>query len=909
MTDAITRLTAALADRYRIERELGQGGMATVYLAADLKHDRKVALKVLKPELAAVLGAERFVVEIKTTAALQHPHILPLFDSGVADSFLYYVMPFIDGETLRDKLNRETQLGVDEAVRIASDIAEALAYAHEHGVIHRDIKPENILLANGRPMVADFGIALAVSAAAGGRMTETGLSLGTPHYMSPEQATAEKEITGRSDIYSLASVLYEMLTGEPPHMGNSAQQIIMKIITETPQPVTELRRSVPPNVAGAVAKALEKLPADRFESAKAFADALHDKAFVGSTSYGLAGGAGSARGTNRAAMVVAAAVVLAAGAVLGFALKRTPAAPERVVRFRVAAPTGTEFSTSENNSALSPDGQWMALVAAENRSRTTQIYLRRVDRLETTPVAGTEGATAPFFSPDGRTLGFVSPDRRLRRVDVAGGPVTTIADRPADRRFAPAWTDDGQVYFSSDFHLYRVSAGGGVSQPIGDSALTVRDRSGGVLPALYAFPTPLPGRGRILVSKCAEGILRGSFSCSGELMMMEVTSGRVTPLDVPAERGWYVDGHLVILSATGTLSAVEFDAASGEVRGEPVALLDGVGGVNLRRPQISISISGSLLYLDGQTSADQIVVEVDRRGTERVVIAKPGPYRWVRLAPDERRIVLVELGQSEGSQLFIHDERSGATSPLTFAGSNQRPSWSPDGRRIAFSSSRGSQTDIWVVPADGSAPEAPVALGKDVVQHTATSWTPDGKWIIIDGLADDGPNAGADDIYALSVSGDSALRTVVATPANEQVGEVSPDGRWIAYVSDDAGQPQVYVQPFLRPGGRSLVSLGAATEPAWASSNELIYSSISEDSLISARLTFGESVGVTRTALFGRGRYSMGSTSWRDYDVSRDGKKFIFTRSITASRSQEPIMVVDWIADVRAAIAAQRVAK
>jgi eukaryotic-like serine/threonine-protein kinase len=199
------RLARALEGRYRIERELGQGGMATVDLAEDLKHDRKVALKVLKPELAAVLGADRFVVEIKTTAALQHPHILPLFDSGTADGFLFYVMPFIDGETLRAKLDRETQLGVEEAVRIAVEVADALDYAHQHGVIHRDIKPENILLANGRPMVADFGIALAVSAAAGGRMTETGLSLGTPHYMSPEQATAEKQITARSDVYSLAN--------------------------------------------------------------------------------------------------------------------------------------------------------------------------------------------------------------------------------------------------------------------------------------------------------------------------------------------------------------------------------------------------------------------------------------------------------------------------------------------------------------------------------------------------------------------------------------------------------------------------------------------------------------------------------------------------------------------------------
>src|SRR4026209_981630 len=257
------RLTSALADRYRIERELGQGGMATVYLAQDLRHDRKVALKVLKPELAAVLGAERFVVEIKTTAALQHPHILPLFDSGTAEGFLYYVMPYIQGETLRDKLTRETQLGIEEAVRITREVADALDYAHRHGVIHRDIKPENILLHDGRPMVADFGIALALSAAAGGRMTETGLSLGTPHYMSPAQATADKEITARSDIYSLGSVLYEMLAGSPPHTGSSAQQIIMQIVTEEAAPVTKLRKSLPANVAAAPGEGVRKQPGGR----------------------------------------------------------------------------------------------------------------------------------------------------------------------------------------------------------------------------------------------------------------------------------------------------------------------------------------------------------------------------------------------------------------------------------------------------------------------------------------------------------------------------------------------------------------------------------------------------------------------------------------------------------------------
>ena len=279
-SDPIDRLKAALEGRYAIERELGEGGMATVYLAQDLRHQRNVALKVLKPELAAVIGGERFLAEIQTTANLQHPHILPLFDSGEEDGFLYYVMPFVEGESLREKLDRERQLGVDEALHITKAVASALQYAHDRDVIHRDIKPENILLHAGQPVVADFGIALALSAAGGGRMTETGLSLGTPYYMSPEQATADRDLSARSDVYSLACVLYEMLAGDPPHTGPTAQAILMRILTEEPRSVTDVRKAVPPHVQAVLVKALEKLPADRFETAEQFAAALENESFT-----------------------------------------------------------------------------------------------------------------------------------------------------------------------------------------------------------------------------------------------------------------------------------------------------------------------------------------------------------------------------------------------------------------------------------------------------------------------------------------------------------------------------------------------------------------------------------------------------------------------------------------------------
>src|SRR5438270_730786 len=276
----VEQLGSALRDRYRIDRAIGSGGMATVYLAQDLRHERFVALKVLNPELGAVLGGERFLAEIRVTAHLQHPNLLPLFDSGEANGLLYYVMPFVEGESLRSRLSRERQLPLAEAIHIATSIAGALEYAHTRGVVHRDLKPENILIQAGEPLVTDFGIALAVSNAGGARVTQTGISLGTPHYMSPEQATGDRGIDRRSDVYSLGAVLYEMLVGDPPHTGSTAQAIIAKVITDKPRSVRTFRDSVPEYVSDAVDVALAKLPADRFATAGEFAQALAGKAVV-----------------------------------------------------------------------------------------------------------------------------------------------------------------------------------------------------------------------------------------------------------------------------------------------------------------------------------------------------------------------------------------------------------------------------------------------------------------------------------------------------------------------------------------------------------------------------------------------------------------------------------------------------
>jgi serine/threonine-protein kinase len=279
------QLNAALWGRYRIERQIGEGGMATVYLAHDVKHGRQVALKVLKPDLGAVVGEERFLSEIQVTASLQHPNLLPLFDSGAADHLLFYVMPYVEGESLRARLDREKQLPIEDAVRIATAVGTALDYAHKRGVIHRDLKPENILLHEGQPLVADFGIALAVSNAGGNRITQTGLSLGTPQYMSPEQATSDRTIDGRTDIYSLGAPTYEMLTGEPPHTGATSQAIIARLLTERPRSIRASRPNVPENIEAAVERALEKIAADRWESAKEFSEALAGARIVARSSH------------------------------------------------------------------------------------------------------------------------------------------------------------------------------------------------------------------------------------------------------------------------------------------------------------------------------------------------------------------------------------------------------------------------------------------------------------------------------------------------------------------------------------------------------------------------------------------------------------------------------------------------
>jgi serine/threonine-protein kinase len=842
MAEITEHLSTALADHYRIERRLGEGGMATVYLAEDLKHDRKVALKVLRPELGVVIGADRFLQEIKTTARLQHPHILPLYDSGNTPAahgggtgFLYYVMPYIQGETLREKLDREQQLGIDEAVNIAIEVADALQHAHDQGVVHRDIKPENILLRNGRAFVADFGIALAVSAAAGGRLTETGLSLGTPHYMSPEQATADKHVTNRSDIYSLGSVLYEALTGEPPHTGSSAQMIIMRIVTDMARPVTELRKAVPPHVAAAVAMALEKLPADRFDSANAFAEALRNPAFtwpVATITTVRAAGLASRRVAQPALLVVTMlAIALAAWGWM------RPGRTTSVARYTTSlgAPGALDGITFGVEAALSPDGA--SLVFRNPLTGPGQLYIKRRDEVVARPLTGTEGGSGPFFSPDGASIGFVAHGQ-LRRIPIAGGDPIKIADSVNATYNRGAWLDDGSiVYYDAPTRtLKRVRAGDATS-----TVIVSRAALDGRFPWL---PTPLPSsRGVLFTAHLTRCV--GPVSCRpSRVYVYDARRDTVRALFEDAIGAWYVPtGHVLYLTSAGTLMAAPWDNSALAATGRPVPVLDGI-----QAPGFLISDEGTAYYLLGRSEfapgpvPNAAVVWVDRTGHVEPVdstwqVNTGGTYSglmetdWgLALSPDGRRIALTLLTDL-GTDIWIKQLPAGPASRLTqHAGEDRSPAWTPDGRAITFLSDRPIMTgsaskvnpfNVWEQAADGTG-EPRLLWGRDGPSDAFPS--PDGRWLVLGASNSTRPSTQRE-ILAAQPGVDSVARRIVATSSDATGAALSPDSRWLAYVSNEQGANEVFVRPFPDVNrGKWQVSSGGGSAPLWArNGRELFY--------------------------------------------------------------------------------------
>jgi len=897
--DAQDRLTAALADRYRLERELGAGGMATVYLAEDLKHDRQVAIKVLRPELAAVIGAERFLSEIKTTANLQHPHILPLHDSGEADGFLYYVMPLIEGETVRDRITREKQLPVAEAVRIARECALALDYAHRKGIVHRDIKPENILLHDGSALIADFGIALAASKAGETRMTQTGMSLGTPHYMSPEQAMGEREITARSDVYALGCVLYEMLTGEPPFTGSTAQAIVARVVTETPRPMLPQRHTIPPHVEAAVLTALEKLPADRFATAAEFAEALSSNAYTRPMTAFVAAASPVSHRWRRVALAAGALAAVAVAAALWGWLRPEP--PRPVSRYGLAFADG---QAPLGRVVITPDGSRLVYQGPGDSGQRRQLWVKRRDEYQATPLPGTTPPGSQFISPDGEWIAFVQ-NFQLKKMPITGGAVTTLADSTVPWA-GMAWLEDGTIVYvqRGTFNLMRVSEAGGRS-----TLVQAPEAQGRVL----LFPAALPrGRG-VLFTSCTNNCT------TSDLWVLDLASGDARVL-LPGERqGAYLhSGHVAYVARDGQAFAAPFDLKSLKFRSTPVPVLGGVAmGANGFAQNVTVSSTGTLVLEVGNASAGgsgerHTLVWVDRTGVQRPVDSawtfrlgqRQGNVGWA-LSPDGTRLA-IGLETESGDDIWIKQLPAGPLSRMTFdTTDDSRPRWTPDGRSVMYIP---RLPEVRQQRADGTGDTEIVLKFTDPGTINEALRSPDGRWLVFRRGGAQGASGGRN-ISGIRPGVDSAPVPLVAKPdVDESAAALSPDGKWLAYVSNETGRDEIYVRPFpATDTGKWQVSTNGGQAPLWAHSGRELFFVDAERNMVVAPVQGGASLQFgARRILFNLGDdlYLPNSEHYTPFDLTSDDQRFVMARVVRRGEAAERtfVLVENWFEELKAKV-------
>jgi serine/threonine-protein kinase len=899
MTEVLDRLAIALADRYRIERQLGAGGMATVYLAFDLKHQRQVAIKLFRAELAAMLGTTRFLSEIRVTANLQHPHILGLIDSGSyasvpgsPDDRPYYVMPFVEGETLRERLSREKQLPIADAVRLAQEVASALDYAHRHGVIHRDIKPENILLHEGQALVADFGIALAVTAAGGDRMTQTGMSIGTPQYMSPEQAMGERDIGPRSDVYALGAVTYEMLAGEPPFSGPTAQAIVARILTEEPKPLRIQRKSVPEHVETAVLTALEKLPADRWGSAKEFGEALDEGGNGAGSGKGGRAGRASSRGANAAALSTTTAALLGAALVATTALatwawlRPAKPTPAPLARYEIRLPwfASQRLTYSGGNLAVSPDGGTIAYIGRSEQGPRS-LWVRDRDALEPRPLASTDAADAPFFSPDGASIGYFVGGK-LFKIATQGGPPTLLTDSSSADLPSGAWRRDGSITFvGTSFDLRSVPESGGSATTL--LALT---------PTLtgWTFPATLPQSNAVLATACTNNC------ATMTVMAVNTATGAQRELVRGAARAWYVpSGHLIYVRQNGGVFAQPFDARAFTLSGSPVPVAPNVRMALGVTPEMAFSESGTLVHFESGTTQELRVARVDRTGKHAPVDPDwQGRFNFFALSSDGKRLAL-SIQDAGRTEIWMKQLDHGPLTRLTFEGNiNYRPAWHPDGRSVGFISDRSGRSLPYVARADGSGPATLIQLA-DTNQIDELEWSRDGQWLVYrTGVVD-----GLRRIARARIASDSPAVAIDAGRFDQYMPTLSPDGRWLAYVTPESGREEVYIRPFPNTGqARWQASTGGGTSPVWARSGRELFFADGAYRMVSAAIPRGPSfqAGAPRP-LFSLAGFVM-PPYHQGFAVGPDDMSFYLLedRSGADARGRYAVVTLNWLAGLNA---------
>ena len=884
------QLQRALGSAYVIERELGGGGMSRVFVAHEAALGRQVVVKVLRPDLAEALSAERFKREVRLAARLQHPHIVPLLAAGeIAGGLLFYTMPFVEGESLRERLAREGALPVAEAVRILGDVAGALAYAHRTGVVHRDIKPENILLSDGGAVVADFGIAKAISASReadnegdprrSSTLTAAGTSLGTPAYMAPEQAAGDA-VDHRADLYALGLVAYEMLAGRAPFDGRTAQQLMAAHATEAPEPIARRRASVPPRLGAIVMRLLEKNPADRPQSAEELRRTLVALPAIGEGETGEPPGAAAqtvptrsnARRVPRVAPWVRfGALILLAGvaAVALFARARNAEPRLRPVVAALAAPLGQEMRP-EGGLALTSDGARLAFVAAD-RSGATAVWVRPLDSLGAARVEGTEGGSGPFWSPDGASLGYFAAGR-LRVVDLASG--TRRALCPASRPGGGTWTSTGVIVYSPDFlsgPLFQVPAAGGAC-----SQLT-RFRPG---ESIHRRPSALPDGRHILFNNGPTG--------TTSVGVVDLDNGAITDIRQGSGDAQFAapDWMLFREGVISPLLAQRLNLGTLRPTGEPRVVLERVAGIRTL-PSYAAS-SGALVALQ-VSGGRQSLVWVNRRSS--VVDSVPAPTDQppffgaasASLAHDGRRIAFAAAGP-----LWLYDrDRKVATRARAQSMAGQAvldPDWDPGDSLIAYRTLFSGPLMLRLYHVGTDTSDSLFALGRRNLR--TPDWSPDGRRIAFQLSAGDTvPN---DEIWIYSLAERKAARVGDVT-GNLSSPRWSPDGHWLAYVSDETGPPEVYIRQLSGSGVPVRVSTAGGEFPVWRGDGRELYYRAPDGAIMAVGVRLGPIVtlsppGVALAA-------PPFSRMVRSFEVTPDGQRFV------AFGREDPLLftlVLDW---------------
>jgi Tol biopolymer transport system component len=881
--------------RYEIRAKIGEGGMGEVYRARDEKLNRDVAIKVLPAELSQNTDRlRRFEQEAQAAGALNHSNILIVYDVDAHDGAPYIVSELLEGETLRRRLG-SSPLGQRRAIDYALHIAHGLAAAHERGIVHRDLKPDNIFITkDGRVKILDFGVAKLTQPEGTQSQTEIptrrvntnpGVVVGTVGYMSPEQVRG-KNVDHRADIFSLGAILYEMLSGRRAFRGESAADTMSAILREDPPELSESNRTVSPALERLVNHCLEKNPEARFHSASDLAFALEALSGSGvsapAETTALALPAARAKWREHLPWIVAGlAVLLAIVAFATFYFRRAPAeTPAAATRFFIYPPEKGYFG---GTFAVSPDGRRVALrIISEGRVR---LWVRALDSLTAQPLAGTEEAAYPFWSSDSRFIGFFSGGK-LRKIDAAGGPPQLLCDAPDAR--GGTWNADGIILFAPRMGdaLYRVPAAGGAPVPV--TTLDASRKEGS-----HYHPHFLPdGRHFIYLATSPQlenaGIYVGSLDSKETKLLVNT--------DVGAD--YASPGYLLFLRDR-TLMAQGFDADRLEVRGEPFPVVERVDrlGMGTRYALFSVSQTGVLVYWTGRSDNTQLTW-FDREGKPLGTVGPVGSYLTPWLSPDEKRIVFGGIEpQGRGSDIWLMELARGTPTRFTFDPAIEvSPLWSSDGGRIVFSSDRDGRMNLYQRAASGAGQDE--ALLKSDNAKFAVDWSADGRFIL---YQDQGPTTSTD-LWILPLSGDQKPFPFLQTEFAEVQGRFSPDGRWIAYTSNESGTWQVYVQSFPASGGKWQVSTDGGAQPQWRrDGREIFY--LSADRKLMAVDVKGDGTTFDRgvpKALFDLRVQTVGLPGPRNFYVAAaDGRRFLVA-SVPEERISTPTTVVmNWTADLK----------